>query len=272
MHRGYVKLWRKAFDSGLHRNHMAFTAWMWILGHAAHKPHRQIVGSTFVDLKPGQLVVGRKSLSVELGMSERNIRTVLQLLEKCENVTIKPTNKYSILTVVNWELYQAEDIQATNKPTSSRPAPDQPPTTIKNEKNEKHEERNPKGNSATAKPAAGSEEESLLTKSGKRLTGKRLTAFKRLWDAFADKRGKAEAADAWARIPQLTDSLVEIIVEAAQAYAVHARPSILASGGTPKMLQGWITARRWEDDLSTSARSANGLDAIATWSPKEITQ
>lgn len=80
---------------------MAFTAWMWILAHAAHKPHRQVVGSSFVDLLPGQLVVGRKALAATLKMSEQNIRTVLQLLEKCENLTIKSTNKFSVLTVVN---------------------------------------------------------------------------------------------------------------------------------------------------------------------------
>lgn len=271
MRRGYVKLWRKAFDSGLHQNHMAFTAWMWILAHAAHKPHRQVVGSSFVDLLPGQLVVGRKSLAATLKMSEQNIRTVLQLLEKCENLTIKSTNKFSVLTVVNWELYQGDDAETTNKVTSTQPAPNQHLTTIKNEKNEKHE-KNLKGNSATAKPAAVVADDFLLTKSGKKLTGKRLSTFRALWDAFADKRGKAEAADAWARIPELTDALVAQIVEAARAYAVHVRPELLTSGRTPKMLQGWLTARRWEDDVSEYTRSARSLSSIATWTPKGAAQ
>lgn len=276
MHRGYVKLWRKAEDSGLMRDHKTWAVWSWILIHAAHKPRSVVVGRIAVALLPGQLVFGRKALSEALNLTEQNVRSCLKLLEKLKNITIKPTNKFSILTVVNWELYQSEDQQPTNKstccPTSAQPATNQQPTTNKNEKNEKHEEKNLKGSSATGGPAAARDKDFILTKSGKKLTGKRMTTFMALWDAFADKRGKAEAADAWARIPLLTDALVAQIVEAARAYAVHVRPELLASGRTPKMLQGWLTARRWEDDVSEYTRSASSLSSIASWTPKEAAQ
>lgn len=80
----------------------------------------------------------------------------------------------------------------------------------------------------------------------KKLTGKRKETFLEFWDSFGDKRGKAEAVDAWANIPTLTEALVAEIVAGAKAYA-QKREHILAAGGTPKMAQGWLSGRRWED-------------------------
>lgn len=81
----------------------------------------------------------------------------------------------------------------------------------------------------------------------KLITGKRAETFKRFWDAFGDKRGIAQAIDAWASIPTLTDSLVDRICEAAKQYA-DKRQDIRAQNGTPKMAQGWLNDRRWEDE------------------------
>ncbi|MDE6734621.1 MAG: hypothetical protein K2J64_04055 [Desulfovibrio sp.] len=91
-----------------------------------------------------------------------------------------------------------------------------------------------------------SAEPCFLTRKRRKLTGKRLTAFEAFWDAFDLKKGKAEAADAWLDIPELTDRLVARICDAARQEA-EARREIEARGGTPKWAQGWLTARRWED-------------------------
>lgn len=104
--------------------------------------------------------------------------------------------------------------------------------------------------SATAPPiAAQAHSDPPLKIQGKKktLSGKRAESFLRWWEAFGDKRGKAEAVDAWAEIPELTASLVEKIIAAAGRYAGE-RPTMLAQGRTPKMAQGWITGRRWEDE------------------------
>ena len=91
-------------------------------------------------------------------------------------------------------------------------------------------------------------EEFYRTKKGRRLTGKRLATFNRFMDAFGLRKGKAEAADAWLDIPQLTDALVVKIIKAAEREAA-ARPQFVAAGRTPKWAQGWISGRRWEDDV-----------------------
>ena len=86
------------------------------------------------------------------------------------------------------------------------------------------------------------------SKSGEKLTGKRLETFYQFWDGFDFKQGKAAAADSWSKIPVLTNRLVKQILDAAKIEAQR-RLSIINKGGTPKWAQGWITERRWEDEI-----------------------
>ena len=124
MNRGYVNIWRKSLDNDLIRNALAWQLMTWMLLKAAHAPRKILVGTALVELEPGQLVVGRSSLARELKSTERKIRTSLELLEKCDFLTIKATNKFSVVSIIIWHLYQddrpANDQQGANK----RPASD----------------------------------------------------------------------------------------------------------------------------------------------------
>ena len=135
--KGYVKLWRKSLESGLMQNHKLWVFWTWCLMKATHKPSKQMVGFQMVELHPGQFIFGRKAAAEELDMSERSIRTCLQKLQNLENVTIKATNKFSVITIVNWDTYQQEENQNDQQNANKRPANDQQVTTNKNVKNER---------------------------------------------------------------------------------------------------------------------------------------
>lgn len=86
----------------------------------------------------------------------------------------------------------------------------------------------------------------LMTKKKRKLCGKRFQSFCLFWEAFAYKKGKREAADAWYEIPSLTNGLVEQILKSAADEAAG-RKKLIESGKTPKMAQGWISGYRWED-------------------------
>jgi hypothetical protein len=90
----------------------------------------------------------------------------------------------------------------------------------------------------------------LISRRKRKLSGKRLETFLRFWDAFGYKQGRAEAIDAWIDIPKLTMSMVETIVERAKQEAER-RPELIKQGRTPKMAQGWLSGRRWEDEVRT---------------------
>ncbi len=84
-------------------------------------------------VKRGQLITGRKALSDLTGISERTIRTCLARLVDTGEISIKSTNKFSIITICKYSLYQGgfiDDRPATDQQlTSNRPATDQQPTT-----------------------------------------------------------------------------------------------------------------------------------------------
>lgn len=95
------------------------------------------------EIKRGQLLTGRKSLSFETGISEQSIRTCLKKLESTKEINIKSTNKHSIITICNYDSYN-EDAQQTNQQsTSNQPATNQQLTSNqpqrKNDKNDKND-------------------------------------------------------------------------------------------------------------------------------------
>lgn len=89
---------------------------------ASYKEFDAIVGLQIVHLMPGQFIFGRKKAAEETGLTEREIRTIVDLLRKAENMTIKTTNKFSIITIINWPTYQGEAIENDHQN-------DQPPTS-----------------------------------------------------------------------------------------------------------------------------------------------
>ena len=129
--------------------------------------------------------------------------------------------------------------------TDARQTSDKRAYTTKKNKNKNN---NKKKNSATEKIIAPKTQPVYVTRKGKKLSGGKLVAFETFWEKFADKRGKAKAADCWLRIPGYTPALAKTISSAAKSFANH-RPTIKAENLTPIMAEGWLSGRRWEDDL-----------------------
>lgn len=244
MDRGWVKLWRKSLDSGMLRNSDLWTFWTWCLMKATRHPAKTMVGFQEVELEPGQLIFGRKAAAEELKMSEQTIRTCLKNLEKSKNLTIKSTNKFSVISITNWDIYQSSEIEI-NHQTNQRLTINSPST---NHKQEVKKLRSKELNTLSASGDADQPHSTAfyLTKKKRKLTGKRLETFELFWKAFAYPKGKAEAADAWMDIPELRNGLVAEIVEAAEKEAAN-RHKTIAAKMTPKWAQGWISGRRWED-------------------------
>ena len=126
MNRGYIKLWRKTLDSGLLQNGPAWQLFGYLLLRATHKPYRTIVGGVVCELVPGEVVFGRSKAAADLGLGEQQIRTALNLLKKMKIATSRSTNKFTVVSLVNWHNYQDEQSaanQQTNQPvTSTQPA------------------------------------------------------------------------------------------------------------------------------------------------------
>lgn len=73
------------------------------------------------EVPKGSLVCGRKKLAEDLKMSEQEIRTSLLHLKSTNEITIQATNRFSIITIVNWEKFQGLGKEATNNQPTNQP-------------------------------------------------------------------------------------------------------------------------------------------------------
>ena len=103
---------------------------------ATYKEFTAIVGYQRIHLKPGQFIFGRRQAAIETGLSEQQIRTIIDFLKKAGNLTIKSTNRFSIISIVNWEIYQGDGIENNQQP-NQQPTNNQPHTNIQTYKQRK---------------------------------------------------------------------------------------------------------------------------------------
>lgn len=129
---GWIKIHRRLTEWEWYTDINTFKLFMHFLLKANHKEntHRgQLV-------KRGQLVTGRFKLSSETGLSERQVRTALDKLLATNEVTNETTNKNSLITIINYDLYQNSELERP----ATRPTNDQPDVHKQEVKNEKKKE------------------------------------------------------------------------------------------------------------------------------------
>jgi len=275
---GYFKVWRKIEDSKSWSRGALYRGLMITLLQKANWKQGYFHGQ---EILPGQLACSGASLASELDLSRYQVMRMLATLEDDGFISRKTFGKVcTLITVVNWQLYQSATEEAAQQPHNERTSSAQVPHTIEEGKKarketppasadaaeelaslsgkEKQEGAGARTGSAhvtnkaprSAASATGegpAPEPAYRTATKRVLTGQRLAWFNRVWSAFGYKRGKAEAADAFLDIKGLSESLVSVICRAAQQEAAR-RPDLVARGKTPKMLTGWLSGRRWEDE------------------------
>ena len=89
-----------------------------------------------INIPRGSFVTSRKALAEESGLTEQNVRTCLSRLISTNEITIKSTNKYTMVTINNFDNYQPrkEDYQPAEQPTIQQ-STNQQLTTTKEYKN-----------------------------------------------------------------------------------------------------------------------------------------
>ncbi len=148
---GWIKLHRQIIDWEWYDDANTFRLFIHLLLLSNHKENKWH-GTT---IKRGQCIVGRKELSKKLRISQQSIRTSLTRLKSTNEITSKSTNKFSIITIINWEQYQDKETKSTSKSTKSltnnQPATNQQLTTPKECKNEKNDKNLKDGTTLTLK-------------------------------------------------------------------------------------------------------------------------
>lgn len=86
----------------------------------------------------GSFVSSIDKLSEETLLTKREIRTAISHLKMTGELTVKTTNRYSVFTVKNYDLYQHDDTQSDIQATDGRLSNDILTTTIEKEKKNKN--------------------------------------------------------------------------------------------------------------------------------------
>ena len=103
--------------------------WVVLLLKANHEDNRIIWNGKDTLIKAGSFITGRKTLNEDTGIPETSIERILDYLESGHQIGQQKNNKYRLITILKWDIYQ----NRTTKRTSSGHLAD----TNKNEKNEK---------------------------------------------------------------------------------------------------------------------------------------
>lgn len=143
MNAGYVKLYRKVMDSFVWTNPYMYKLWNLCLMKASHENRKFLFNGKEIWLNSGEFVTGRDAITFEMNKGVKREHQVnsgsvwrwLKRFEKEGMLNIKSTTKYSVISINNWDDYQASEHQVNIKRTTS----EQQVHTNKNEKNEKNE-------------------------------------------------------------------------------------------------------------------------------------
>jgi DNA-binding transcriptional regulator YhcF (GntR family) len=105
---GWVKAWRKVAGSDLVDNIYVWGLWHWLLYSAAYKPSKKLVNGRQFEIKPGMVVFGLKELAEKWGCSRSTLQKWVNYLADTSRIVIESRTGGYIVTICNWELYQAQ--------------------------------------------------------------------------------------------------------------------------------------------------------------------
>lgn len=129
---GYIKIFRKLKNKGFYKKSKYIHLWLHLILKANYEEKEIMWNGKIIKLKPGQFITGRLQLSQETGIKSSTTRDILRFFEKQHQIRQQTTNKFTIVTIVNWHQYQ---IKPDNKTDNKGSNPQQPPDTAYKDKN-----------------------------------------------------------------------------------------------------------------------------------------
>lgn len=114
MHRGFITLYRKIVDWEWYSDANVFRVFTHLILTANWEP-RKWKG---VPVKRGQKITSIQHMAEETGLTEQSVRTAIKKLKLTGEITTKATNKYTLVTLINYDFYQDKEKQLTSELTS----------------------------------------------------------------------------------------------------------------------------------------------------------
>ena len=134
--KGFITLHRKITDNPIWSKPNVAHLFTTLLLLATHDQDTFLWNGQETTLERGQLITGRFALAKLTGINPNTIKDGLKILANLGIITIKPTNKFSLITIVKYSDYQDNKVRPTTKSTSQTPTKHQQDTTLNNVNND----------------------------------------------------------------------------------------------------------------------------------------
>lgn len=141
MNNGYVKVYRSLTEKGYYKDSSYVHLWVHLLMKATYQDKEYLFNNKIEYLKPGQCITGRFSLSRETGIQASKIERILKCFESEHQIEQQTTNKFRIITILNWSEYQQNEQQSEQQVNNQRTTSEQPVNTNNKEKKDKKENK-----------------------------------------------------------------------------------------------------------------------------------
>lgn len=138
MNRGWIKLHRKIEDSFLFSNSKAMLLWIFLLISANHAEKEFLFNGKKMICKRGQILTGRDSISSKIKINRSSVDRLLKVFESEHLIEQHKTNRFRLITVINYDLYQSSEHLIEQQMSNKRATNEQQMSTNNNDKNEKN--------------------------------------------------------------------------------------------------------------------------------------
>ena len=183
-------------------------------------------------LKRGQIATTIPKIAEQSGLTVRQARTVIDRLKSTGKVTVKQTNRFSIITLIEYDCNSETDRQNGSPMTGKCQASD----SLSLLNTDIQMIRIP--DNARAREGGGS---------SKALKNALETGFERFWSAYPKKTAKQNALKAWQKL-RPDEELTEKILSALERHK-KSDQWLKDNGQFIPYPATWLNGKRWEDDI-----------------------
>lgn len=142
---GWIKVHRSLIDNPKRVRSSRLALWLYILLSVNHAPGKTYLCGKEIDLKPGQGVFSTPDLAKKLCEPISVIRRSLEWFESEQQIEQRKTNQGTVITVLNWDKYQASEQPSEQRVNNERTTSEQRVNNlpiIKEQENEKTKRNN----------------------------------------------------------------------------------------------------------------------------------
>ena len=136
---GWIKLHRILLENPIFLKPELLQLFIYCLLKANHEAQKIIFNGQEIEIKIGQFITGRNAMAKDLKQNPITTYKRLKILENLQILNIKSNNKFSVVTIVNYGLYQSEEIKRNTKRNNKGTTREQQGNTNKNDKNDKND-------------------------------------------------------------------------------------------------------------------------------------